>query len=126
MTNPSPTEDFVRDLTGSQRRLHAFIMSLLPDPMAAEDILQNTNVIIWRKADTFTPGTNFIAWACQIAKNQVFSYVRDRGRDRLVFDDVLVEQLAARSENQSDPLENMTTETNGNERGGKRTGTGPF
>ena len=108
MTHPAPSEDFVRSLTSSQRRLHAFIMSLLPDSAAAEDILQDTNVLIWRKWDTFTPGTNFTAWSCQIAKNQVFSYIRDRGRDRHVFDDGLVEQLAARSADQSEPLGDLS------------------
>ena len=108
MTDPDQSEDFIRELTGVQRRLHAFILSLLPDPAAVEDILQDTNVLIWRKSETFTPGTNFSAWACQIAKNQVLSYIRDRGRDRHTFDHELVEQLASRSTKPNVMLEEMS------------------
>ena len=108
MSGRAPSEDFVRSLTSNQRRLHAFIMSLLPDPAAAEDILQDTNVLIWRKADMFEPGTNFLAWACQIAKFQVLSHIRDQGRDRHVFDDALIEQLATRSAGQSEPMKNLS------------------
>ena len=107
MANPAPSEDFVRELTSSQRRLHAFILSLLPDPAAAEDILQNTNIVIWRKSAEYTSGTNFLAWACQIAKHQVLSHIRDRGRDKHVFDEVLVEQLATRSTEGSEPVTGM-------------------
>ncbi len=109
MTDPNQSEEFIRELTSVQRRLHAFILSLMPDPAAAEDILQDTNVLIWRKSDTYTPGTNFTAWACQIAKNQVLSYIRDRGRDRHTFDHELVEQLAMRAANSNAPLDDMAT-----------------
>jgi RNA polymerase sigma-70 factor (ECF subfamily) len=88
----------LRLLTTSQRPLHVFILTLLPDQAAAEDVLQNTNMIICREAASFTEGTNFLAWARAIARNQVISFVRDRGRDRHVFDLDLVEQLTARAE----------------------------
>ena len=47
--------------------LFAFIFSFVRDFHAAEDIFQETCVVIWSKADRFEPGTNFLAWARRIA-----------------------------------------------------------
>lgn len=90
----APSEEFMRALTDSQPRLHAFILSLLPNPEAAQDVLQQTNLVAWRSADQFTPDTNFLAWVFQIARHKVLAHVRDRKRDRHVYDASLIDQLA--------------------------------
>jgi RNA polymerase sigma-70 factor (ECF subfamily) len=51
--------------------LFAFIFSFVRDFHAAEDIFQETCVIIWSKADVFEPGTNFLAWARAIAIREI-------------------------------------------------------
>ena len=56
-------EQFVRNLTDCQPRLYAFILSLLPNRDDASDVLQDTNLVIWRRSAEFTDGTNFVAWA---------------------------------------------------------------
>lgn len=87
-------EQFVRLLTGCQNQLYAFILSLLPDPHAASDVLQETNVVMWRKADEYAPETDFAAWACRVAYFEIRSYRRNRARDRHVFDESLLDNLA--------------------------------
>jgi RNA polymerase sigma-70 factor (ECF subfamily) len=94
LVESAPSEEFVRELTGCQARLLSFVMTLLPDQEAAQEVVQNTNVVLWRKASDFTPGTNFLAWAFQIARHEVRAYLRDCARDRLVFDIPLVEEMA--------------------------------
>ncbi len=91
----APSEAFMRALTDCQPRLYAFILSLLPDPEVAQDVLQETNLVAWRSAGQFVAGTNFLAWAFQIARHKVLAHVRDRQRDRHIYDDTLLEQLAA-------------------------------
>lgn len=91
-------ELLVRELTASQNRLFAFIFAQLPHRDRAREVLQDVNLVIWRKADQFTPGTDFWAWAAQIARLQVLTYYRDRGRERLVFNEAVLEQLAAAAE----------------------------
>jgi RNA polymerase sigma-70 factor (ECF subfamily) len=81
------TERFVQALTACQSRLFAFILTLVPNEEAARDILQETNLVIWRKSDEFQDGTNFGSWACRIAHYQVLAYWRDAGRDRHVFNE---------------------------------------
>ena len=36
--------------------------------------MQQCNMLLWQRFDQFEPGTNFRAWACQIAKFEVFNY----------------------------------------------------
>jgi RNA polymerase sigma-70 factor (ECF subfamily) len=84
----------VRLITNAQPTLYRFIRSLLPDLNAAQDVLQEANLILWRKADEFRPELNFIAWACTIARYQVLAYRRDRSREQQVFDQSLFDELA--------------------------------
>ena len=91
-------ERYVQHLTDCQNRLYAYILMLLPNHDAAADVLQETNLVLWRKADEFVEGTEFGAWACRIAHFQVLAWFRDAKRDRLVFDQQLVDELGAEAE----------------------------
>lgn len=88
------TRDFVTQLINVQTRLFGFILSLLGDRDAADDVLQETNVVIWDKRSQFEPGTDFGAWACTIAHFQIRAYRQRRARDRHRFNDALTESLA--------------------------------
>lgn len=72
-------QDFVRELTASQGRLHAFIVSLMPGSPDVADVLQETNIAIWKSRARFQPGTNFLAWAFTIARFEVL-HQRDRAK----------------------------------------------
>lgn len=80
-----PSEEFVQAFSRHQRKVYLFILSQIPNPGDAEEVLQETNVVILRKCDQFERGTNFLAWACSIARFEVLKY-RDRyKRNRLHF-----------------------------------------
>lgn len=87
-------DQFVRELTKIQNRLYAYIFSLLPDADWAQDVLQETNVILWKKACNFTKGTNFGAWATKIAYYEVLAARRKMHRDRLQFNETVLQELA--------------------------------
>jgi RNA polymerase sigma-70 factor, ECF subfamily len=91
----SDDERFVQLLTSIQLKLLHYIAMLLGDPNEAANVLQETNLVMWRKSSEFQLGTNFSAWAHQVAYWQVQAYVRDRRRDRHVFDESLIGQLAS-------------------------------
>jgi RNA polymerase sigma-70 factor, ECF subfamily len=88
-------ERYVQHLTDVQNRLYAYILMLLPNHDDAADVLQETNLVLWRKSGEFVEGTEFGAWACRIAYYQVLARLRDAKRDRLVFDPQLLDQLGA-------------------------------
>ena len=81
------SEQFVELMTNFQGRLYAFILSLMGDPNSANDILQETNIVLWNKSSEFELGTNFKAWSFRIASFQVMAYRQRCMRDRLIFDD---------------------------------------
>ena len=85
-------------MTRCQERLYAYIRTLLFHADAARDVLQETNVVLLRKADELRPGQNFDAWACRIAYYEVLSYRRDKARDRHLFDESLVDKLVSHAE----------------------------
>jgi RNA polymerase sigma-70 factor, ECF subfamily len=86
--------ELVSQISANQTRLLAYVYSLTGDRQAADEIVQATNLVIWKKADTYEPGTNFIAWAFKIARLQVLEHRSRVGRDHLVYAEELVEELA--------------------------------
>lgn len=65
----------------NQRRIYAFIRTLLPDFNDSQDVFQNTCVILLGKAERFEPGTDFTKWACQIAYYEICNYRRRQGKE---------------------------------------------
>ena len=55
----------------------AFILSLQPGFADAEDVLQETFLVVTRRAADFHEGTNFVAWACSIAQLKLFEARRN-------------------------------------------------
>ncbi len=102
---PGDSEDFVRLMAAHQGRLFAYILSLLGDPDRANDVLQETNVILWRDSREYQPGSNFKAWAFRIAHFQVMAFRQRQIRDRLVFEDELLEVLACGARETDDLFE---------------------
>lgn len=88
------SHEFVRELTRSQNRLYGFVRCLLFDPKDSEDVLQDVNVVLLSKSSEFQLGTDFWAWASTVARYQVLTHCKRLGRDRLVFDDSLLDLIA--------------------------------
>lgn len=92
-----PDAEFIKEFTRHQRQVFLYILSQISNPLESEEILQETNLVIWNKFDQFEPGTNFKAWACQIARYEVLKYLDRRRRDKHYFSDELMEQIAEES-----------------------------
>ena len=58
---------FVKLLMEHRSLLHSFIYALVRDVHLAEDILQEMGVVLWTKFGEFRSGSNFGAWAREIA-----------------------------------------------------------
>ncbi|MFP6763955.1 MAG: sigma-70 family RNA polymerase sigma factor [Planctomycetaceae bacterium] len=100
-----PSEEFVQLFSRNQRRIYLHILGQVGNPTDADEILQETNVVIWSKFARFELGTNFIAWTFQIANYEVLKF-RDRRRtNRLVFSENVIEAIAEESEESQDDLD---------------------
>ena len=98
-------EQVVQLIASCQDRLFAYILTLAPNRTVARDILQEANLVLWRRRESFAPGTSFTAWAYKIAFMKVLAHRRDRGRDRHVFfSEELMGQLAGEAQQDLEEL----------------------
>lgn len=81
-------------VTQHQRRIFSYLYTLVPRRQDAEDLLQETVVVICEKFDEFTEGTDFVAWACQIAYWRV-RYARQKyARSKVIFSQDVLDVVA--------------------------------
>lgn len=71
--------------------LQAFVRSLVPTRQLASEVMQDVILVLWEK---FEVAADFQGWAFGVARNVVMRHLRSLSRDRHVFDDELVNQLA--------------------------------
>lgn len=84
----------VSTLTANQENLRNYILRFVYDFEGAQDVLQETNSVIWKKRHEIAPDVPFIAFALKVAYFQCLSYIRDKGRSRLSFGEDIMEMLA--------------------------------
>ena len=101
----SKTDEFLTLFAHSQRRLHLYILAMVFNPTDAADILQETNLVLWQKFDQFQSGTNFFAWAREIARFRILRFRQVQARPLSLVSSELLERLAVEL---SDTDENET------------------
>lgn len=86
--------EFMRHLTGCQSQLYAYICSLTGNSIAAQNVLQEANLVLWDKMSDYDPSRPFLPWAYTFAYMQVLAWRKKRRRDRLVFDEDLMSRIS--------------------------------
>jgi RNA polymerase sigma-70 factor (ECF subfamily) len=86
---------YVTLLTSNQRQLYRYILTFLPRASDAEEVLQETNVVLWVKAAEFDSTKPFLAWAYKVAYFEVLAFRKRQARERLTFSPELTEIFAA-------------------------------
>jgi RNA polymerase sigma-70 factor (ECF subfamily) len=84
---------FLQLYRANERRIYGFILSLVPDWSAADDLMQETTMVMWSKFDTFEIGTDFAAWAICIARYQIMNYRKKMRNRRVQFSDDVLEAI---------------------------------
>jgi RNA polymerase sigma-70 factor (ECF subfamily) len=106
MPDPNPdAELFIALLARNERLLGSYVLTMVPNPSDADDILQESKVVMWRAFHQFVPDTNFTAWARKICFHQVLAFRKRRYRDRLDFSDAFLEAVAREIEQKAEYLE---------------------
>lgn len=97
MSASASEEEFVTELTANQSALQAFINSLMPGDSGTDEVMQRTNITLWRKRETYQTGTNFRAWAFECAKWTMRAYLKEKQRGNwLVVDEELTQVITDR------------------------------
>jgi RNA polymerase sigma-70 factor (ECF subfamily) len=96
---------FLRLFLQNERRLYAYILTLLPNRADADDVLQEASLVMWDKFDAEHPPDDFTAWGCRIAYFKVLDFYKKRSRSRVVFSQAMLERVAETAVEQSATLQ---------------------
>ena len=88
-----PRGEFAANLRAAQARIFGYIYSLVRNLDDADDVFQQTSLVLWDKYNQFDATRDFTSWACGVARFEVLNFIRSRGRDRLYFSDDLTLSL---------------------------------
>jgi RNA polymerase sigma-70 factor (ECF subfamily) len=89
-----PTGEFLVLFAKHQRTILLYLTSLLPTQTDVDDVFQETSLVLWREFENFRLGSNFGAWACAIAFNQVRAWRTRQSRESLVFSDMFLQSIS--------------------------------
>jgi RNA polymerase sigma-70 factor (ECF subfamily) len=96
---------FLRLFLQHQRRLYAYILTLLPNRADADDLLQEATLVMWDKFDVDDPPVEFAAWACRIAYFKILDFCKKRQRSRVVFSQAMLDRVAETAIEQATALQ---------------------
>lgn len=80
-------ELYIQLITENERKLAMYVHSLVPRVDHAEDVIQETKILLWKNFDRFQPGTNFIAWARKTAFYLILTHRKKQKSNVVVFSD---------------------------------------
>ncbi len=96
---------FLRLFLQTERRLYAYILTLLPRRADADDVLQEASLVMWDKFDERHPPGDFLAWGCRIAYFKVLDWYKKSHRSRVLFSQEMLERIAETAVEQSATLQ---------------------
>ena len=102
-SNPDRTAEFLRLYTLHQPRLFAYVLTMIPKWHDAEEVLQETSVVLWQAFGQFQLGTDFRAWANKTALNQVLSFRKRHKRLAVPLSERFVEAIAGNATSRPTP-----------------------
>ena len=85
---------FLRLFLQNERRLYAYILTLLANRTDADDVFQEASLVMWEKFDERHPPDDFTAWGCRIAYFKVLDFCKRSQRRRVQFSQAMLERVA--------------------------------
>jgi len=96
------SEEFIELIAQYQPRIFLFILSLVPNRVDAEDLLSETMLVLWQKFGNFRPGSDFRAWAFEVAMRQSKKFWNKCGRCKFRHSDEFLDRVATTAASSSD------------------------
>jgi RNA polymerase sigma-70 factor (ECF subfamily) len=98
-------DHFLRLYVGQEEALRGFVRSLVPTREDAREVMQEVAAVLWRKFEQLESPDDFRRWAFGVARFEALAWMRDRARDRHVFDAEVLALLADDAAQAADALE---------------------
>ncbi len=87
----------------SHKQIYAFILMMVHNRNDADDVMQETAVLLWTKFDKFVPGGRFAAWGIGVARNCVMKFRDKHKKGRLQFGEPIYDLMDSRASNFENP-----------------------
>jgi len=87
-------DQFVELFARHQHRIYGYILTILPNRSDAEEVFQQTILILWKKWSDFDNLRSFSSWACGIAHNEVRNFRRKHDRRNCCLSDQVLDEVA--------------------------------
>jgi RNA polymerase sigma-70 factor (ECF subfamily) len=82
-------------LRDGRSRVFGYLLALVQNLADAEDLYQQTALLLWEKFDQYEPGTDFGSWATTVAHYTALNFLRTQSRRRALFSEAAIQRLAA-------------------------------
>jgi RNA polymerase sigma-70 factor (ECF subfamily) len=105
MTESAQKQEFAALYSKCHLDLLRYILTLLPYRDQAEDVLQETAQVIWKKFDQYDQERPFLPWARKFAYFEVLRHRKKQSIRFKYFSDELVENMAVEREEQDEMLD---------------------
>ena len=102
---PDKNKAFLRLFLLNQRRIYAYVLTLLPNRADADDVFQEASLVLWDKFDEASPPDDFAAWGCRIAYFKVLDFYKKGHRGKVRFSQALLERVAETAVEQAGTLQ---------------------
>ena len=91
-------KQFLSLMRENQDAIFAYVLAMVHNSVDAEDIVQETFAVMWRKFDMFQPGTSFAAWGFKIARLQALRFIDKACNSKVFFSEKLMQLIADSAE----------------------------
>lgn len=99
----TPHSTFAEQFLLHQRQVYRYIVTLVPNRADADEIFQQTSLVLWQKWSEFDPARGFVPWANTIAHNLTRNYLRKADRTRVIYSDEILD-LLGKAQQEREPL----------------------
>jgi RNA polymerase sigma-70 factor (ECF subfamily) len=93
---------FLKLYTANELAIRAYVRTLVPSRDDVEEVMQEVAVVLWKKFADYPTGEDFRKWAFAVSRYEALAWLRDRARDRLVFNQDVLDLIAKEAEVRSD------------------------
>ncbi|MEQ8211279.1 MAG: sigma-70 family RNA polymerase sigma factor [Lacipirellulaceae bacterium] len=98
----SKETQFIKLFVAAERKFLGYLITLLPTVEDAEELMQETSIVIWEKFDEFLatqegePNIDrFVAWGCKVAFYKVLNHRRKRASKSKQLSEEVIELISS-------------------------------
>lgn len=91
---------YVSLLSSHYQQIYNYVLMLVASHNNADDIMQETSILMYEKFEMYEEGTDFLAWAKTIAKYKTLEFLKKQKKDKIVFSQDIVDLIEQDSHQQ--------------------------